>query len=305
MQSRNLLINFELMSFINNYKKSLKLVEVEEILDLIFYRLLAFLLVKAFYNTNITPNQVTWIAVVFGILGGLLLMTNLPLAFFIAGVLYIINDILDCSDGQLARLKHNGTLTGRIVDGFSDYIVSIFAYIGIGIGFASHTNDPLFYWGLTILAGLSNAAHSIALDFYRNQFLDYALNRESILGDDLEKYESEYKKLKANRTNLIDRILILIYLKYSRIQISLSSNKLKVETKLFNPKEYYKKNKIMIRLWTFIGPTTELTFLIVCLMINRLDVFLYGMVTVLNIYALLLYLIQKRVNNSLNPVNAA
>ena len=304
MQSRNLLLNFEFMSFLNSYKKSLKMIEVEEILDLVFYRPLAFLFVKLVYNTNITPNQVTWIAVVFGIVGGLLLMTNLPLALLIAGVLYIIYDVLDCSDGQLARLKHNGTLTGRIVDGFSDYIVSTFAYLGIGIGFATHSSDPLLYWGLTILAGLSNAAHSIALDFYRNQFLDYALNRESILGDDLEKYESEYNRLKAQGTNLIDRVLIQIYLKYSRIQIGLSSNKLKVETKLFSPKEYYKKNKIMIRLWTFIGPTTELTFLILCLMINRLDIFLYGMVTVLNVYAFLLYFIQKKVNHSLKPVNA-
>lgn len=304
MQSRNLLLNFEFMSFLNSYKKSLKMIEVEEILDLVFYRPLAFLFVKLVYNTNITPNQITWIAVVFGIVGGLLLMTNLPLALLIAGVFYIIYDVLDCSDGQLARLKQNGTLTGRIVDGFSDYIVSTFAYLGIGIGFATHSNDPLFYWGLTILAGLSNAAHSIALDFYRNQFLDYALNRESILGDDLEKYESEYNRLKAQGTNLIDRVLIQIYLKYSRIQIGLSSKKLNVETKLFNPKEYYKKNKLMIRFWTFIGPTTELTFLIICVMINRLDIFLYGMVTVLNVYAFLLYFIQKKVNNSLKPVNA-
>ena len=39
-------------------------------------------------------------------------------------ILYFLCNILDCADGQIARLKKNGTKVGRIVDGFIDYIVS-------------------------------------------------------------------------------------------------------------------------------------------------------------------------------------
>jgi hypothetical protein len=58
----------------------------------------------------------------------------------------------------------------------------------------------------------------------------------------------------------------------------------------------------MIHLWTYIGPTTELTFMIICALINRWDIFLWGMVTVGNIYTLALYIMQKTVNASLKKV---
>ena len=60
----------------------------------------------------------------------------------------------------------------------------------------------------------------------------------------------------------------------------------------------------MIHLWTYIGPTTELTFMIVCAFINRWDLFLWGMVTVANIYTLILYILQKFTNASLKKVDS-
>ena len=60
----------------------------------------------------------------------------------------------------------------------------------------------------------------------------------------------------------------------------------------------------MIHLWTYIGPTTELTFMIICAFINRWDIFLWGMVTVGNIYALFLYIMQRSVNASLKKIES-
>lgn len=290
------------MSLYTEYKKSLKMLEVEEILDLIIFRPPAFLLVKLIYQTSITPNQITWVSLFFGVFGAFLITFGTATAFTLAAICFIIYNILDCSDGQLARLQNSGTLTGRIVDGFADYIVAITSYLAIGVGYASNTNDPFFYWTLTALAGFSNALHSFALDYYRNQFLDYALDRKSILGEDLEQFETEYNRLITAKKWSLDRLLIWIYLKYSRIQISLSSKQDQSQTRIYDPKDYYNKNKRMIHLWTYIGPTTELTFMIVCAFINRWDIFLWGMVTIGNIYTLILYIIQKSVNASLHKV---
>ena len=290
------------MSLYTEYKKSLKMLEVEEILDLIIFRPPAFLLVKLIYQTSITPNQITWVSLFFGVFGAFLITFGTATAFTLAAICFIIYNILDCSDGQLARLQNSGTLTGRIVDGFADYIVAITSYLAIGVGYASNTNDPFFYWTLTALAGFSNALHSFALDYYRNQFLDYALDRKSILGGDLEQFETEYKRLITAKKWSLDRLLIWIYLKYSRIQISLSSKQDQSQTRIYDPKDYYNKNKRMIHLWTYIGPTTELTFMIVCAFINRWDIFLWGMVTIGNIYTLILYIIQKSINASLKII---
>jgi hypothetical protein len=292
------------MSLYSEYKKSLKMIEVEEILDLIIFRPPAFLLVKLIYQTPITPNQITWISLFFGVFGAFLITLGTATGYFIAAMCFIIYNILDCSDGQLARLQNSGTVTGRIVDGSADYIVAVTSYLAIGFGFASNTNDPVLYWGLTVLAGFTNALHSLALDYYRNQFLDYALDRKSMLGEDLEQFEAEYNKIIDSKKWSIDRFLIWIYLKYSRIQIKMSSKQADNQKRIYDPQDYYIKNKRMIHLWTYIGPTSELTFMIICAFINRWDVFLWGMVTVANIYALILYIMQKSVNASLKKSDA-
>jgi len=290
------------MSLFTEYKKSLKMLEVEEILDLILFRPPAFFFVKSIYQTSITPNQITWISLFFGVFGAFLITFGTATAYKMAAICFIVYNILDCSDGQLARLQKKGTVTGRIVDGFSDYIVAITSYLAIGFGFAANSDDILLYWILTVLAGFSNALHSFAVDYYRNQFLDYALNRKSILGEDLKQFETEYNILVHNKKWTIDRLLIWVYLKYSRIQIQLSSKQDHNKTRIFDPTDYYNKNKRMIHLWTYIGPTTELTFMITCAFVNRWDVFLWGMVTVGNIFILIFYIMQKSVNASLKRV---
>ncbi len=286
------------MSWFQEYKSSLKLIEVEELFDLLFYRPLAFIFVKIIFPTNITPNQITTVALIIGVIGGILYTFNTHFYLIIAAILIITYDVLDCSDGQLARLKKNGTFFGRILDGVSDYFVSTAIYLGIGFGFASNSDDPFFYWGLVILAGITNAAHAITLDFYRNRFLDYALNRDALLGDNLKEFEEELKNEKESGGNYFQRAIIWMYLNYSRLQLKLSHSSMETETKKYDSDDFYKKHKTIIHFWTYIGPTSELTFLIICSFFNRLDVYLFGMVTVLNIYAIILYLFQRRINHT-------
>ena len=286
------------MKIFEDYKKSLKMLEVEEVLDLIIYRPLAFIFVKLIVGTNLTPNQITTTALIFGIIASLLFYFNTPTAFLIAGILFIIYDVLDCADGQLARIKKNGTPLGRVLYGLADYIVTTLAYLFIGIGFASNSEDPLLFWGLTIAAGISNAIHSSILDFYRNRFLDYALDRESILGDSLKEFKDMQDELKGTKGNYYEKSILWVYLKYSQVQLLFSSSSLETEKKKYDAKDFYKKHKTIMHLWTYLGPTSELTFLIVTAMLNRLDIYLLGIVTIGNLYMAVLYFFQNRINKS-------
>ncbi len=286
------------MTLFEEYKKTLKMVEVEEVLDLVFYRPLAFIFVKSILKTNLTPNHLTIISILFGVMASVMLGFANANGYIFAGVFFIIYDVLDCSDGQLARLKKNGTYIGRILDGFGDYIVSIAAYLGIGFGFANHSNDPLFWWGMIIAAGASNAIHSSMLDYYRNRFLDYALNRKSMLGDDLKFLREEYNRLLTQKGKKFDKVMLWIYFKYSAVQLKFSSSTIESETKKYNSADFYNKNKLIIHLWTYLGPTTEISLLILCAFINRIDIYLIGLITVGNILAGLFYLIQRNINSS-------
>ncbi len=287
------------MSWYSDYKKSLKMIEVEEIFDLFFYRPLAFLLVKIIYPTNITPNQLTIGAIIMGIIGGFFYAHGTPLSpepFIIGALFFMMFNILDCSDGQLARLKKNGTRTGRIIDGVADYIAVTAIYIGIGIGFANNTDTPALWWTLLALTGLSNTIHAILVDYYRNRFLDYVLERKSTFEEDLEEFRQEYNAIKDNKSKWFDRAIIGVYLKYMGLQNNLAAKK--TNEKLFKatPEEYYKKNKTIIRFWVFLGPTSQVSTLILCSIFNRFDIFFGIMIVVFNIIALINWLAQRSID---------
>ena len=288
------------MSWFGEYKKSLKMKEVEEVFDLFFYRPLAFLLVKLIYKTNITPNQLTISAIFMGVIGGCFYAQGLPQYFIIGALFYMMFNILDCSDGQLARLKKNGTHTGRIIDGFADYIAVTAVFIGIGIGFANKQNNPAVYWMLLVATGVSNTVHAVLVDYYRTRFLDYVLDRKSTFEEELDDFKNEYKQIKGKKGKSFDRFIIGLYLKYNNIQSKLTANK-KVD-KLFKttPQEYLKKNKTIIRFWIILGPTSQISALIICSIINRFDVFFLIMILGFNLLALVLWIIQHQIDKSLN-----
>lgn len=286
------------MSLFQEYKSSLKKIEVEEVFDLYFYRPLAFLLVKAIYSTTVTPNQLTVISMVFGVIGGFCYSFGTREAFMIGAVLYLLYNVVDCSDGQLARLKKNGTSIGRILDGVADYLVSVALYFGIGFGYANSSSHPFQMWLLTAAAGISNAIQSGLLDYYRTRYLDYVLKRVSILGEGLRVFEDEFERLKKIRGRYFDKAIIWIYLKYSVIQRKVTNPKPDQEKikAYISAEEYAKKNRWLIRLWTFLGPTTQWTFLIISSFLNRIDVYLLGIFVVGNILAIMLYFFQSKVD---------
>jgi phosphatidylglycerophosphate synthase len=282
------------MRWLQEYKSSIKLIEVEELFDLILYRPLAFLFVKCVYKTDLTPNHITSLGIAIGVIGGFHFSLNNPLANIIGAALLLIYIVLDCSDGMVARLKNNGTFFGRILDGIADYTVGIAVYLGIGFGYASTSNDPLLYWGLLAFVGISNILHSISLDFYRTKYRDYSLNRDLTLGASLAEFEKEFKKLEQCGGNCFSKFVIWVYLKYSAIQLKAYAKKEK--QKQYDRDDYLKKNRKIVHLWTYIGPSSTLTLIIISSLLNRFDIFMWGLTIVGNSYAFILFIVQNQIN---------
>ncbi|MGB8952429.1 MAG: CDP-alcohol phosphatidyltransferase family protein [Candidatus Aminicenantales bacterium] len=287
------------MRLLSQYKKSLKHIEVEEVLDLYFYRPLAFALVKALYPTNITPNQLTIISLFVGILSGICYGFGYHSAIIAGGLFYGLSIVIDCSDGQLARLKQNGTRLGRILDGLIDYFVSLAIYIGIGIGLAPQSGYRM-RWFLIGVAALSNFIHSIALDFYRNRFLDFVHGTKNSIGDDTQSFRQEFHRLKRRKRKFLRRAVIWLYLRYSEVQRKLTINwDNGRDAKRFNADDYYKKNRMALRFWTFLGSTTHGTLLIVTSFLNRLDIYFLGIIVGGNIWLAIMFIVQNRIDQRL------
>ena len=282
------------MGLLAEYKRGLKSVAVEELFDLVFYRPIAFLFVKLICRTGVTPNQLTFLSMVFGILGGLSLAVGTQRALVAGGVLFLLYNIVDCSDGQLARLNHSGTPLGRILDGVADYVVSLAAYLGIGIGFAGASDRPVLMWVLTAAAGFSNAAQSGLLDFYRNRFLDATGVRKSVLVDEQQALRDEYEGLRDREGMRFEKFLIGTYLLYSRVQQRLTGERGSVaQAPAGDSLEYVRANRVLMHCWTYLGPTTQWTLLVVCAFCGRLDIYLWGIAGVGNLLAIIMMLVQR------------
>jgi len=159
------------------YRRSLKMPEAEEVFDLIFYRPLAYLLVLPLSITPITPNQITILSLVAGLIAAYYFSMGIPSALFLAAIWYVIANVLDCADGQLARINKNGTPLGRVVDGVADYISSVAIFLGIGFGLEAQGNPQ---WWLVIVTGISSAIHAIKFDEVQSSYIANAKGESDV-----------------------------------------------------------------------------------------------------------------------------
>lgn len=281
-------------SWFSEYRLSLKAIEIEEFFDLVFYRPLAFVVVKLIYRTNITPNQLTYTALFFGIVAGICFSFGTKFSFLLGGLSYILFNVFDCSDGQLARLKKNGTPIGRIIDGVADYLAGIAVYSGITIGYILNKQDFILWICLLFAAAASHVVHSMITDFYRQRFIRSAFGINPPEGDPDEAYKNELARLKKEGGSRISINILKIYLAYSSRQNKLTGDKDKNQlVDQVKPADFYKKNVTLMRFWTFLGPTTQITFLVITSLLFRPDLYILGMLIGFNLLALVLYIFQR------------
>jgi hypothetical protein len=279
------------MSIYNEYKASLKSFDVEEILDLVIYRPISFLFVKLIYPTSLTPNQISVISMIFGMAVFFLLYPGEYFYIVLAGLSIFVSNVLDCADGQLARLKKNGTKVGRIIDGFIDYVAGASIFFGIGAALHHITGNAWYSWGLAAVGGFSRILQNMFFDYYRNMYLQYVYNKVNDVNTEIVEFTEEKERLNKTKGNILNKSLVNIYLFYCNLQKNSTSH---VNLNV-TPEVYKQKNKTLLRLWSWIGSTTHLSLTIIFCFINRLDIYLIITITLGNVFFLILLLIQKSV----------
>ncbi len=278
---------------LEEYKRSLKMPEAEELFDLVIYRPIAFIVVKLLYRLPITPNQVTMLSLISGIIASWYFAVGKFAALAWAACWYAVANILDCSDGQLARLQHSGTLLGRVVDGVADYVVSIAIFVGIGIGL--QTNEDSM-WLLVVLAGVSSALHALFFDYYQSEYISTVRGEKNFLEKEEEQFTKELRRIQAVHRSGLKSLALRIYLSYLGIQ---KKSNTKSESMSFEPDAYRRANRGMIRCWSVLGPTTNRTLLIVCALFRRLDLYLLAVLAAGNLWLLFCYARQRKIHQEL------
>jgi len=278
---------------VEEFKQSLKMTEAEEPLDLFFYRPIAFVLVKAIYRSPITPNQVTLLSGLLGVAAAWCFSRGLPLLGWGAAC-YAAANILDCSDGQLARLQCSGTQFGRVIDGVTDYVASVAIFVGIGIGFSA-TGDPM--WLLVIAAGISSAVHALFFDHHQNEFITVVRGEQNSLSRERERYEETIRLAEQSHHAFLTISFLRLYVGYLRLQQRVYRAR---SEKTLDPEKYRQRNGRMIRLWSFLGPTTNRSLLCVCALVARIDVYLWIVLFAGNLWLIVCTFLQRRIYRQLH-----
>ena len=130
--------------------------EVEETLDVWFYRPLGYQIARAASRLSLTPNAVTAMGGLLGILAGHLFLYRgwVPAAWGIA--LLVTSEAFDSADGQLARLTGQYSKLGRILDGLASNLVFTSIYVHLAIRVAPEFGS-LAAIGLILVAGVSHS----------------------------------------------------------------------------------------------------------------------------------------------------
>jgi phosphatidylglycerophosphate synthase len=134
--------------------------------DIIWNRLvarpLAAVLVVPLARTGITPNQVTFVTLPVFLAGAVLLALLPSWGALVAGAAIIeLSYVLDCADGQLARLKGTSSPVGAHLDFLMDELKAFALVAAIAVRMWLPAHDAR--WLLEGLAGLVVVAAAISL----------------------------------------------------------------------------------------------------------------------------------------------
>ena len=96
-----------------------KAYEIEELVDLYFYRRLGYVVAQAARLMRLSPNAVSMLAGVIGAAGGALIAW--PHLALLGVALLVLHGVVDSADGQLARMTGRTSELGRILDGLAGH----------------------------------------------------------------------------------------------------------------------------------------------------------------------------------------
>lgn len=205
--------DFEDLEKDKDYLSSLKSIETENYIDRIFYRPIGYWIASKIQHTGITPNAITILSIFVGI-GGASLFFFDPLWMNALGILLLIcANILDCVDGQLARLTGIKSEWGRILDG----LAGDFWFITLYIAIASRMYILTGHWIFIVAAVLSMLSHFVQAamtDLYKTFHLR-SIGEKT--GQEFETYDMVKERI-SNMKPGFSRFTTTIYSQYTRMQ---------------------------------------------------------------------------------------
>ncbi len=279
------------------YASSLKSRRGDELLNTYFIRPLAAFFVGLAFPLPVLPIHIVLLGTAFGLAAALAVaIGNLVWG----GILLFIKNILDAVDGQLARARHQEDRRGRFLDSISDFAVNFLVFLALGF-FLFHRTGKASYFGWAALAFLSL---SLRVSYFVYYFVSF-LHSEKKLG--LNRTLEEITE--ADRQGdpvalLLQKIYIFLYNWQDRLvhKIDISCTGPAASLPPEKREHFYRlwvTHPRALRLSSFLGLGTELSFVILALILKIPAFYLVFNLLGLNGFALFCIFYRRRLAQQL------
>ena len=109
---------------------------------------------KLLVHTSITPNAVTLASIVIGLVAAWFFAIGTYAAVALAAVLFQLSTIVDCVDGDLARVLFKESPFGKWLDLGGDQVVHVAVFAAIAVGLVRSGQSPYGVWlGVSAVLG--------------------------------------------------------------------------------------------------------------------------------------------------------
>jgi hypothetical protein len=196
-----------------DFESSLKAIEIENAIDLYFYRPAGYAIARLLRHTPVSPNMITILSIFVGSAAAYLFYFN-RWNYNLAGIaILIFANMLDCADGQLARLTGRKSEIGRILDGMAGDIWFILIYVSFALQL-KHIHGTGWFFLPAVLSGLSHLVQANITDYYKTVHL-YFMSREK--GRDFHSTGQVRARQKKQQRGLY-RFFYILYEGYTHLQ---------------------------------------------------------------------------------------
>ncbi len=203
---------------VSDYRASLKSMDTEEGIDLAFYRPIGYAWARLAKRLGVTPNVITVASIFLGIGAGVAFYYPVMWINVLGMLLLVWANSFDSADGQLARMTHQYSRIGRILDGLSGDVWFATIYVAICLR-ENCTSEffmarPWLIWVVAVVTGICHAKQAAMADYYR-QFHLYFLKGEE--GSELESSAGLRSQLAALswKHNFWKKLTLTVYTNYT------------------------------------------------------------------------------------------
>jgi len=231
-------------------------------------------------------------------------------AYYAALILFIAH-ILDCVDGQLARIKGISSRLGKTLDGLADVVTYISIFAGVAYAISYNGQNGGLHWSFYgIFAILNYLIHIHLFDHFKNELIHYSIPEYHEKLEGIDHLKRIYRNLGNSIAARGYKLVLILYIGFYMLENAVirlaqpndyqgflkwyyNKNDISKLVKNHFRKHYHKYNWPLVRGWSMLGATTHISVFLICALLNRLDLIFWIICVPFNIWALFLIICQR------------